>query len=111
MDVNINADYFGKELENTRRSQENTENSSAEMQAELKLLKKSRIDNAEEPISDLEDRTMEKSGQQAENQVKKHESNTRDLQDNMKWANLSITGIPEGEEKEKGIENTFKKYG
>ena len=40
--------------------------------------------------------------------MKKHESNIRDLWDNIKWANLCIIGIPEGEEKEKGIENTFE---
>jgi len=47
-------------------------------------------------------------GQQTENQMKKHESNRRDLWDNIKWANLCIIGIPEGEEKEKGIENIFE---
>jgi len=48
------------------------------------------------------------SGQQTENQMKKHESNIRALWDNIKWANLSTIGIPEGEEKEKGIENIFE---
>ena len=38
--------------------------------------------------------------------MKKHESNIRDLQDNIKRANPG-TGIPEGKEKEKGIENIF----
>ena len=46
-DMNSNADYFRKELENIRRSQEKLENSFAEMQAELKALK-SRMNNAEE---------------------------------------------------------------
>ena len=36
---------------------------------------------------------------------KKHKSKIRDLWHNIKWANLSIIGIPEEEEKEKGIEN------
>ena len=40
--------------------------------------------------------------------MKKHESNIRDLWDNIKWANLCIIGIPEGEGKEKGIENIFE---
>ena len=44
-------------------------------------------------------------GQQTKNQMKKYESNKRDLLDNIKWADLCIIGIPEGEEKEKGIEN------
>ena len=39
--------------------------------------------------------------------MKKHESNIRDLQDNIKRAILHIIGIPEGEE-EKWIENAFK---
>ena len=80
------------------------------MQTELKTLK-SRINNAEERISDLEDRIIEitQSGQKVENQMKKHERNKRDLCDNIKQSNLCIVGIPEGEEKEKGIENIFEK--
>ena len=46
-DMNSNADYFRKDLENIRRSQEILENSFAEMQGELKALK-SRMNNAEE---------------------------------------------------------------
>ena len=45
-------------LENVRRSQEKLENSFEEMQTELKALK-SRMNNAEKWISDLEDRIME----------------------------------------------------
>ena len=50
------------------------------MQIELKALK-SRMNNAEERISDLEERITEIawSGQQTENQMKKHESNIRHL--------------------------------
>ena len=79
------------------------------MQTELKALK-SKMNIAEERISDLEDRIMEitQSGQQAENQMKKHKSNIRDLCDNIKHANLCIKGIQEGEEKERGIENIFE---
>ena len=40
--------------------------------------------------------------------MKKHESNIRDLWDTIKQANLYITGIPEGEEKEKVIRNIFE---
>ena len=48
------------------------------------------------------------SGQQTENQIKKHESNIRDLWDNIKQGTLCIIGISEGEEREKGIENIFE---
>ena len=40
--------------------------------------------------------------------MKKHESNIRDLWGNIKWAKLCIIGIPEGKQKEKGIENIFE---
>ena len=107
-DMNSNADYISKKQENIRRSQEKLENSFAKFQLELKALK-SRMNN-EEQICDLEDRIMEitQSGHQTKNQMKKHESNIRDVWDNIKWANLCITGILEGEGKEKGIGNVFE---
>ena len=40
--------------------------------------------------------------------MKKHESNIRDLWNIIKWVNLCIIGIPEREEKEKGIENILE---
>ena len=69
------------------------------------------MNNVEEQISDLEYRIMEitQSGQQTENQIKKHERNIRDVWDNIKRANLCIIGIPEGVEKDKGMENIFEK--
>ena len=55
------------------------------------------MNNIEKWVNDLEDRIMEitQSGQETENQIKKNESNTRDLWDNIRCA---IIGIPEGEE-------------
>ena len=47
-------------------------------------------------------------GQQTENQIKKHERNIRNLWDNIKQVNLHIIGIPEGVEKDKGMENIFE---
>ena len=46
-DINSNAHYFRKELENIKRNQEKLENSFAETQTELKALK-SRMNNADE---------------------------------------------------------------
>ena len=68
------------------------------------------MNNAEEQISDMEDKIMEitQSEQLAENQMKKHESNIRDLWDNIKQASLYIIRIPEGKEEEKVIENIFE---
>jgi len=57
-DMNSNADTLRKELENIRRSQEKLENSFAEIQTELRAIK-TRMNNAEELISDVDIRIME----------------------------------------------------
>ena len=59
--IDRNADYYKKELETIKRNQEKLENSFAEMKAELKAMN-TRLNNAEEQINDLQDRTMEKIG-------------------------------------------------
>ena len=56
-DINSNADYFTKELENMR-NQEKLVSSYAETQTELKALN-IRTNNAEEQIRELKDRIME----------------------------------------------------
>ena len=42
-----------------------------------------------------------------EKKKKKTRNNIRDIWDSIKHANVNMIGIPEGEEKEKGIENAF----
>ena len=56
--IDRNADYCKKELETIKRNQKNLENSFAWAKAELKAMN-SRLNNAEEQISDLEDTIME----------------------------------------------------
>ena len=77
------------------------------MQAKVEALK-SRMNSAEEQISDFEDKIMEisQSVQQTENQMK-HESNIRDPWDNLKQRNLHIIWVPE-EKKKKRIRNIFE---
>ena len=110
--MKINIDSFRNELENIRSNIEKLENWLAEMPTELKALK-SRMNNAEEWISDLEDRIMEitQSGQQTENQMKKHESNIRDVWDKVKQANLYIIGIPEEKKKKRALKYIWRNYG
>ena len=69
--MNGNADSFRQELENKMRSQEILENAFAEIQTELEAIK-TRVNNAEKQIIDVEDRILEitQSGQQTENQMK-----------------------------------------
>ena len=68
-----------------------------------------RITEAEERISDLEDRMMEFTAteQNKEKRMKRNEDSQRDLWDNIKCSNIHIIGVPEGEEREKGPEKIF----
>ena len=63
-----------------------------------------RITQAEERISDLEDRMVELTAaeQNKEKRTKRNEDSLRDLWDNIKCNNIRIIGVPEGEEREKG---------
>ena len=63
----------------------------------------SRITEAEEWISDLEDRMGEFTAveQNKEKRMKRNEDSLRDLWDNIKHNNVSIIGVPEGEERER----------
>ena len=103
VDMNSNADSFRKELENIRRNIKKLENSFAKMQTEIKA-QKSKMKNAEEQSTDLEDRTMEitQSGQQTENQMKKCESNMRDL-----WNNIKHEGFQKEKKKKRGLKIYF----
>ena len=66
----------------------------------------SRITEAEEWISDLEDRMVEFTAteQNKEKRMKRNEDSIRDLWDNIKCNNIQIIRVPEGEEREKGPE-------
>ena len=61
----------------------------------------SRITEAEEWKTDLEDRMMEITAteQNTEKRMKRSEDSLRDLWDNIKWPNIHIIGVPEGGER------------
>ena len=56
---------------------------------------------AEEQISDLEDRMVEinTAKQNTEKRMKRNEDSLRDLWDNIKCTNIRIIGVPEGKER------------
>ena len=60
----------------------------------------SRITEAEERISDLEDRMLEFTAteQNKEKRMKRNEDSLRDLWENIKCNNIRIIGVPEREE-------------
>ena len=70
----------------------------------------SRIIEAEERISDLEDKIVEitTAEQNKEKRMKRIEDSLRDHWDNIKGTNIWIIGVPEEEEKKKGTEKIFE---
>ena len=66
-----------------------------------------RITEAEERISELEDKLVEIAAEEQNKEIrmKRIEHNLRDLWDNTKCTNIQIIGVPEEEEKKKGLEN------
>ena len=72
---------------------------------------KSRFDEAEDWISELEDKVENNTQkeQEKEKRLRKNEEGLREKQDNMKGDNIHIKEILEGEEEEQGLENLFEK--
>uniref|UniRef100_A0A8D1U5V8 LINE-1 retrotransposable element ORF1 protein n=1 Tax=Sus scrofa TaxID=9823 RepID=A0A8D1U5V8_PIG len=70
----------------------------------------SRIQEAEEQISGVEDRLVEitNAEQKREKRLKRNEESLRELWDNIKCTNIHIIGVPEGEEREKGTAKIFE---
>ena len=70
----------------------------------------SRISEAEEQISELEDKMLKITSEEQKKikRMKRMEDSLRDLSDNIKCTNIQIIGVPEGEEKQKGYEKIFE---
>ena len=69
------------------------------------------IIEAEERVSDLEDKIVEitTTEQNKEKRMKRIENSLRGLLDNIKCTNIWITGVPEEEEKKKGLRKYWKR--
>ena len=69
----------------------------------------SRISEAEEQISGLEDKMVEITSEKQNKvkRMKRTEDSLRDLWDDIKCTNIRIIGVPEEEEKKKGYEENF----
>ena len=94
-----------KRLEELKNKQTEMNNTIFEMKNTLEGIN-SRITEAEEWRSDLEDRMVEFTAAELnkEKRRKRNEDSLRDLWDNIKHNNICIIGVPEGEEREKGLE-------
>ena len=101
-------EMFDKKLQELKNKQTEMNNTITEMKTTLQGIN-SRITEAEEWISDLEDRMVDFTAveKKKEKRMKKNEDSLRDLWDNIKCNNICIIGVPEGEEREKGPEKIF----
>ena len=72
----------------------------------------SRITEAEQWISDLEDKLVEitTTEQNKEKRMKRIEDSLKDFWGNIKCTNIRIIGVPEEEEKKKGTEKIFQDF-
>ena len=95
-------EMFNKDLGELKNKQTEMNNTISEMKNRLEGIN-SRITEAEERINDLEDRTVEFTAAEKnkEKRMKRNEDSLRDLWDNIKRNNIHITGVPEGEERER----------
>ena len=100
---------FNKDLKELKNKQTEMNNTITEMKTTPEGIN-SRITEAEERISDLEDRMVEFTAakENKEKKMKRNEDSLRDFWDNIKWNNILIIGVPEGEEREKGPEKIFE---
>ena len=100
---------FNKDLEELKSKQTMMNNTKNEIKNSLEGIS-SRITDAEEWISDLEDKIVEitTTVQNKEKRLKIIEDSLRDLWNNVKCTNIRILGVPEEEEKKKGTEKIFE---
>ncbi|XP_070318000.1 LINE-1 type transposase domain-containing protein 1 [Odocoileus virginianus] len=101
---------INKHLEELKNKHTETNNRINEIQ-NTQLGINSRISEAEERISDLEDKMVGITSEE-ENEakrMKRTEDSLRDLLDNIKRANIQSTVVPEEKEKKKEYEKTFEK--
>ena len=87
-----------KHLEELKNKQTVMNNTITEMKNILEGIN-SRINEAEERISDIEDRMVEFTAakQNKEKRMKRNEDSLRDFWDNIKYTNICIIGVQEGE--------------
>ena len=103
------SEKFNKEIENTKKNQSELKNIITDMKNTLEGIIIS-LNDAEERISNLEDRVVEttQSEQQKEKRILKSKDSLRDFWDNVKCTNIHFLRVSEKEERNKGTENLFE---
>ena len=100
---------LNKELGDITNKQTELNNTITEMKNTPEGISR-RINEAEKQISELEERIVEITAteQNKEKRMKRNQDTLRDIWDNIKFTNIHIIGVPEGEEREKGPEKIFE---
>ena len=100
---------INKDLEELKNKYTETNNTITETKNTLEGIN-SRTSEAEEWISELEDKMVEIISEEKNKvkRMKRTEDSLRDLWDNIKCTNIQIIGVPEEEEKKKGYEKIFE---
>ena len=100
---------FNKVLEEIKKSQSIKNNGITDIKSALEGTN-SRINVAEDKVSDVENRMMEiyEAEREKEKRIKRNEDNFRDLWDFVKCPNIRIIGVPEEEDKKKGDEKILE---
>ena len=96
-------EMFTKDLEELKDKE-------MEMKNPLEGINSRITEEEEEWISDLEDKMVEINAakQNTEKRMKRDEDSLRDLWGNIQHTNICIIGVPEGEEREKGLEKILE---
>ena len=95
---------INKDLEELKTKHTATNNRITEIKNTLEGIN-SRISEAEEQISEPEDKRVEITSEEQNKvkRMKRPEDNLRDLWDNIKCTNIQIIGVPEEEEKKERV--------
>ena len=89
---------FNKGLEEIKKSQYIMNNAINEIKNTLEGTNSS-VMEAEDRISEVEDRMVEINETERKKRIKRNEDNLRDLHDNMKCSNIRIIRVPEEDKK------------
>ena len=89
-----------------KATREEVNNAINEFQSNLISLA-ARVTEAEDRISDLEDKLIENKDQEeaGNKELRSHENRIREINDAMKYSNVRIIGIPEGVEEDRRLED------
>ena len=94
---------LSEDLSSIKKIQSEMKDTPIEMKKNLQG-NNSRVDEAENQINDLECKEAKKNqSEQEEKRIQKNEYSICSLWDNFKHSNIRISGVPEGEEKEREI--------